>query len=296
MLSLGYCSLKWQWVTQALVAHLSQFVIKIALPAFLISALASKDLHQLWQPSYILAYAGGSLLCFWLAFWLYKSFFRQNLTQASIFAIGASMSNTGFIGSAVLILLLGSQGAIYLSLSLIIENICVVAVMLILAEAGQQTGLSRVQLIKNTGLKLLKNPIIVAIIAGISLTALKIQLPQGVMLALQSIGQTASPLALFVIGASLVGISLRSIDCKSVVLVVLKLSLMPLSVFGLLYYFEASAEMLYAGTVLAALPMPISFAIFAEHYGMKQQALAPLMLSTLLGFALLALILSQWSL
>lgn len=294
MLSLGYVSFKWQWVNQALITGLSQFIIKIALPAFLVAALARKNLQQLWLPDYMFAYALGSLLCFWLAFGVYRRVFQATLTQASVLAMGASMSNTGFIGSALMMLLLGTQGAIYLSLSLIIENLCVVAVMLTLAEAGQHRQMGRRQLIQQTAVKLAQNPIMLAIAVGMVLAALELPLPQGLFIALERVGQTASPLALFVIGAGLVGISLRAIDIKSGVLVSFKLLLMPLCIFALLYGLDASPETLYAGTLLAALPMPISFALFAEHYGMKQQALAPLMLSTVLGFPLLALLLSQW--
>ena len=50
--------------------------------------------------------------------------------------MGASMSNTGFMGTAILTMLMGSHAAIYISLTLIIENLLIVALMLILAEAG----------------------------------------------------------------------------------------------------------------------------------------------------------------
>jgi predicted permease len=48
--------------------------------------------------------------------------------------MGASMSNTGFMGTAILTMLIGSHAAIYISLTLIIENLLIVALMLILAK------------------------------------------------------------------------------------------------------------------------------------------------------------------
>ena len=43
-------------------------------------------------------------------------------------------------------------------------------------------------------------------------------------------------------------------------------------------------EMLYAGTLLAALPMPAAFGIFGQYYGVNEKAMMPLILSTFLGF------------
>lgn len=294
MLGLGYVCIRFGVLSSALLPQLSQFVIKVSLPAFLLSALASKNLVEIWQPIYIAAYGLGSLLIFALAIAYFHYYLKQHLTQASVLAMGASMSNTGFIGSAVLTLLLESHAAVYLSLTLIIENLCVVALMLLLAEGAQQQRSSRWLLYRNTLFKLLKNPVILAIIFGMLLAALQLTLPQFVLDTLQRLGQTASPLALFIIGAGLVGVSIQSVDRESMILVAFKLMVMPATIFALLYALQAPAEMLYAGTLLAALPMPVAFAIFAEHYAMRQRALTPLMLSTILGFALLAVLLSVW--
>lgn len=294
LLGLGYACIRFGVLSNALLPHLSQFVIKVSLPAFLLSALASKNLAQIWQPTYIAAYGLGSLLVFAVAIGYFHYYLRQHLTQASVLAMGASMSNTGFIGSAILTMLLDSHAAVYLSLTLMIENLCIVALMLLLAEGAQQQRTTKWLLYRNTLCKLLKNPVILAILLGMLLAAVQINLPSWLVDPLHRLGQTASSLALFIIGAGLVGTTLHSIDRESFILVALKLILMPVTIFGLLYVMSAPKEMLYAGTLLAALPMPVAFAIFAENYGLRQRALAPLMLSTVLGFAVLALLLSNW--
>lgn len=295
VLALGYSCIHFGVLSKAVLPQLSQFVIKVSLPAFLLSALASKNLAEIWQPIYIAAYALGSVVIFAIAMFYIQFYRKHNLVTASVLAMGASMSNTGFIGSAVLTLLLNQHAAVYLSLTLMIENLCIVALMLVLAESAQQQQLSRWLLYRNTLFKLLKNPVILAIILGISLAAFQIRLPESITNTLQYLGQTASPLALFIIGAGLVGISIKTLDLESIVLVALKLIAMPILIFALLYLFAAPMEMLYAGTILAMLPMPVAFAIFAQHYGLQQRALPPLMLSTVLGFILLAVVLSFWT-
>ena len=136
LLLMGYCSVLIKLVTPEQIKALSTFVIKISLPAFLIQSLANKNLQDIWHPAYFIAYGGGSLILFFGAFILYRKYFKNSLTHSAVISMGASMSNTGFMGTAILTMLMGSHAAIYISLTLIIENLLIVALMLILAEAG----------------------------------------------------------------------------------------------------------------------------------------------------------------
>nr|WP_257220050.1 MULTISPECIES: AEC family transporter [unclassified Acinetobacter] len=291
---LGYFAIRSQFIETSAIQFLGQFVMKVALPAFLLQALASKSLSEIWHPAYFLGYGGGSILLFIFAFLLYRHYFNSNLTHASVLAMGASMSNTGFIGTAILTLLIGSQSAIYLSLTLIVENLIIVAIMLILAERGlQSTTKPGWQLYLETLQRLLKNPVILSILLGMLCVLLNFKLPQAIAQVLEMLGKTASPLALFVIGGSLVGMQIKSVNLQSIVLVAFKVLLMPLTIFGILWALDVNREMLFVGTLLAALPMPIAFGIFGQHYGLHEKALAPLVLSTVFGFVMVAILLTQ---
>lgn len=297
---LGYWAVRRGYVASAHIQPLSQFVMKVSLPAFLLQALAGKNLAEIWHPAYFLGYGGGSLLLFALTYWLCRKMFSQPMSHASVLAMGASMSNTGFIGTAILTLLLGSHSAVYLSLTLIIENLIILTLMLVLAERGlhhqavigkdipQRSGVL-IGLVK----RLLQNPVILAILVGISCVLLQIKLPLWLAQVLEMLGKTASPLALFVIGGSLVGMKLNSMNMQGAVLVGLKVMVMPLVIFGLLWLLKVSPEMLFVGTLLAVLPMPVAFGIFAQHYGLSEKALAPLVLSTALGFIAVGVLLTQ---
>lgn len=297
VLALGYSSVRTNFLAATHIQALSQFVMKVSLPAFLLYALASKDLAEIWHPGYFIGYGLGSLILFFLALAIYKTYFQHSLTHASVLSMGASMSNTGFIGTAILTLLIGSHSAIYLSLTLIIENLIIVAMVLFLAEAGLQKQNHHLSALYLKTLKsLLKNPVILSIIAGMACVLLNLKLPDSINQILEMLGKTASPLALFVIGGSLVGMRLHSVNLQSVLLVGMKVLLMPLVIFTLLWSLpNVSSEMLFVGTLLAALPMPVAFGIFGQNYGLNEQALQPLMMSTVLGLIGVAFWLSQSS-
>jgi len=295
LLLAGYLSVSIRLITPDQIKALSAFIIKIALPAFLLYALSNKSLNDIWHPSYFIAYGGGSLIIFALAFYCYRYCFSYSLTPTAVLAMGASMSNTGFIGTAVLSLLMGSHAAIYISLTLILENLLILALVLALAEAGQQEQQKVWALLQKTAQNLLKNPVIIAIILGMSCILLDIRLPTLVGQSLALLGKTASPLALFVIGGSLVGMGMSALNLQSGLLVAFKVILMPLLIYCLLRILpDVSQEMLYAGTILAALPMPIAFGIFGQAYGLNERALTPLMLSTILGFVGISSLIMLW--
>lgn len=295
LLLLGFICVKFEFILPEHIQGLSQFVFKIALPAFLLQALASKRFDEIWNPSYFIAYGGGSLIIFALAFLLYRKYFQCRLTESGVLAMGASMSNTGFIGTAILTMLIGQHAAIYLSLTLMIENLLIVALTLVIAEVGMQQHQVTSQLLKQTLYNVIKNPVILSIVLGMFCVILNIQLPFYLVQVLEMLGKTASPIALFVIGASLVGMSLKALNIQSVILVTFKIVLMPLTIFVLFSILpNVSQEMLYAGTLLAALPMPIVLGILGQNYGLSDKALTALMLSTILGFIGISSLIALW--
>lgn len=295
LLLMGYVCVLIKLVTPKQIRALSAFVIKISLPAFLIHSLANKNLQDIWHPAYFVAYGGGSLILFFLAFILYRKYFKNSLTHSAVIAMGASMSNTGFMGTAILTMLIGNHAAIYISLTLIIENLLIVALMLILAEAGLHQQQNLLPLLKQTFLNLLKNPVIIAILVGMGCILLDVNLPTTLDQSLELLGRTASPLALFAIGGSLVGIGITTVNMQSVLLATFKVILMPSVIFALfLITPDVSREMLYAGTLIAALPMPIAFGIFGQAYGLNEKALTPLMISTVVGFIGVSGLIALW--
>lgn len=295
LLFLGYLTVKINLLNKVQIDSVGAFVIKVALPALLLHALASKDLKEIWLPSYFFVYAGMTFLLFCLTFWVAKKVFKNtNQAHTAIFSMGACMSNTGLIGTAVLSLLMGHQATTYISLVVIIESVLLIPAVLILAEMGLQKQSDLWSVIKSTARTLLTNPLFIAVILGIGCATLKIPLPKYLDQVLGMLGQAASPLALFAIGGSLAGLGIRSINVQSIWLVFSNNMLMPLGVYLGLSAVGVSQEMLYAGTLIAAMPMPTLFGILGQGYGLREEVLTPLMLSTVVGFMVVSSLIALW--
>lgn len=297
LLALGYLSVKLNLLSKLQIASIGAFVIKIALPALLLQSLSTKNLNEIWFFEYFAVYGGTTFILYVGAFYILSHYFKNSKTDTAVLSLGASMSNTGLIGAAVLTLLMGQKAMTYISLVVIIESVFLIPAVLVLAElnAKKKQYVNVFNIIKNTILTLVKNPLFMAVLLGIAFSALGIKLPHQFNQVLLMLGQTASPLALFAIGGGIVGLSLKYVNVQSIYLVISSNILFPLMVFlGLTYLTDVSQEMVYAGTIIASLPMPTIFAMLGQVYGLSEKTLTPLLISTIVGFIVMSGLVALW--
>ncbi len=291
ILSVGYLSLRLNMLNTTHVQAIIQFIIKVSLPAFLLYALSTRSFDEIWQMPYFLGYLLGSLILFFSAYTLYRRFFKLPRHQAAVIGLGSSMSNTGFIDTAVLTLLIAQAAVPYLAMTLVIENIILLSLMLILIESSDQQDKTLSTIILSTLQNLAKNPIILSIILGLICSVYTVQWPVSLELPLKSLAFTASPLAIFVIGASLATLTIKDLSKDVLIVCTIKLLIMPIVVTSIIYIMPGStAKMAYAALILSALPMATAFGIYGQLNGIAEQSVASVMLSTLLSLVSIALI------
>lgn len=295
LLALGYTSVKTKLLSADQVKAVGAFVLKIALPALLLQSLAARDLHEIWLPEFFIIYTLTTLILFLCAFFIVTRFFKNNRIHAPILSLGASMSNTGLIGTAVLSLVMGHKAMTYISIVVIVECVLLIPAVLILLKLGAQQTVVIGKMIKEVFMTLLTSPIFMSVLIGITLSIFDLKIPHLIDQSFALLGQAASPLALFSIGGGIVGMSLKYINLQSFYLVLSNNVLMPLLVFlGLTYLTHANDEVIFAATVIAALPMPTIFGMLGQAYGANDKAMTPLLISTIVGFAGTSLIIALW--
>ena len=294
-LALGYLSVKLKILTKDQTATIGAFVIKIALPALLLQSLASKDLHEIWLPEYFVVYTVATFLLYGCGFLLAYRHFKSGFSESAVLALGSAMSNTGLIGAAVLTLVMGHKAMTYISLVVIIESVLLIPTVLVLAKLGTQKMANVHGIVKDTFATLLKNPLFMSVVLGVALATFEIKIPHHLDQVLSMLGHTSSPLALFSIGGGIVGLTLKYVNVQSWYLVISSNLLMPLLVFlGLNYLTHVPKEMVYAGTLIAALPMPTIFGMLGQAYGLSDKTLTPLLMSTIVGFIGTSLLIMLW--
>jgi len=175
-IALGYVCTRLGWFSKADMRVLGQFVVKVALPALLFNAVASRNLTDILNPTYLLAYTLGSLLVIALGLWWGK---RQQLPFIdNVMAVmGMSCSNSGYMGYPILLLTLAPVAAVSLALNMMVENLVVIPLLLVLAERGLGHGGHGREVLVRTVRQLATNPLIVALAAGLLVALLRWELP-----------------------------------------------------------------------------------------------------------------------
>lgn len=279
----GFFSRFLKLINEEQLKAMGMFAIKIALPCLLIINISSQQIDKIWQPTYLFSYSMVSFVMFISVLGLYRYRFKQPLDKAALMALGSSASNTGFIGSAILHFVLGSAATVYFAMTLIIENFIVFLMFLLCLEVKRQQQQGIAQILLQTLNNILKNPIIISLVLGITISVMQFRLPSILQQVLEPIGKTAGPIGLFVVGGSLYGINgLNNIWRDGSIIFISKMVLMPLLVYLMFLCMpNTNAEMIFAGVLLASVSMATLFGIFGQSLGVGEKSSAILLICTL---------------
>jgi len=198
----GYWAARRQMLPFEAIPGLNGFVLFFALPCMLFQFGAKTPIAQLLDASAFFMYLFCALVmvAFVVAVTLNKRF---GWNDAAFGALVGAFPNTGFMGVPLLVALLGTAAAGPAIVTIVIDMVITTSLCIALSRldgAGQQ-GVS--QAAKNALLGVVKNPLPWAILLGTLFSAFQIELPGPVEKTVALLGDAASPVALFTIGAVL---------------------------------------------------------------------------------------------
>lgn len=260
-------------------ADLTRFVFYFALSAMLFGFAANLDLGAVFSWGFVAAYLAGTTLVWLLVAGV--ALWRGTMAQeAAMEAQCGVIGNTGFLGIPMLPLLLGPEAVGPILLVLAVDLI-VFSSVITLAITGLREGRMSWGIFRVLGRGLLGNPMIGAMVLGLGWGASGLALPGPVAAFLTLLGATATPCALFAIGASLAGRGAGRVEV-ALWLTFAKLVLHPAAVAGAaLLVFGVAPQM--AGVMIAAAALPVAGNVFilAQHYGVAlQRVSAAILIST----------------
>ena len=268
---------------------LGRFVVSFCLPALIFNALSKRPLAEVLNGPYLLAYAGGSLAVVALAMLVGRRLRGQSVPLATMQSLGMAASNSGFVGYPIVLQLLGPSAGVALALTMLVENLLVLPLCFAMADNDGEDASRRWHHTLWISLrKLLKNPLVLAILAGFSFSMLGLHLPAVLAQTVQIVATASSPVALFVIGGSLVGLKLAGVRRDLAWVAMGKLILHPLAVFTLLWLLPptlvVAPELRIAAVLFAAMPMLSIYPVVAQKYGLEGFTAAALLVTTIASF------------
>jgi predicted permease len=281
---LGYLAVRRGVLPEQAIPGLNAFVLYFALPCMLFRFGASMPFAQLLNPVLVGVYLASALI---VVFFTIAVTLRRHgdgpgvsMKDSAFGALVAAFPNSGFMGFPLLIGLLGEASAGPLIGCIVVDIVVTSSLCLALAQLrpASETA-TRHDTLAAFGRALrgaLSNPLPWSIALGAAVAAAGVKLPGPVSEIVRLLGDSATPVALFTIGAVLWRAQQHATSRTPVgawlPIVVIKLVVHPLLLLaaGLLAKAAGFAPSPFALLVLvlnAALPSASNVAILAERYG-----------------------------
>ena len=269
---------------------LGRFVINLALPALVFNALAQRQLREIFNLGYLLAYLAGSLAVLALGYAWCRRVSGKTPLASTLAVMGMSCSNSGFVGYPILLLTLAPVAGVALALNMVVENVVMIPLLLALADRGRGDAEHGYQRLVQSALRLLRQPLILGLLAGLAVSLMGWKLPQPLARTVNMFSLASGALSLFVIGAGLVGLPLQGMLGRAAPIALGKLLAHPVAVALAFYALPGfglpvlDPALHTAGVLLAAMPMMGIYPILAQRYEKESHSSAALLITTVASF------------
>ena len=272
LIGIGYLAAARGVLDGSVTDALNRFVVWLALPALLFAATAKMTFADIDHPGFALASGSAMAATFALAMALDRRRGRR-LADRAIEGLDAAYANSGFLGIPLGLALFGTAILPALVISVLLTACLLFAFAIVLIEVdlatlapGARAGTLRATLAR-TLLSLIRNPLLVAPVAGGAWAATGLALPLPVDRFLGLLGAAASPCALVTIGLFLFQQRERADRSEVARLVGLKLVAQPLFTLAFAWLVPMPKAWFETALLLAALPTGTGPFMLAKLYG-----------------------------
>jgi malonate transporter len=272
------------YISRSLADGLVHFAYNVAMPALLFTTIAQEPGRNLLEWRFLMAFGGGSILCFVLVFLIVRIAWGCDLASSTIQGMAAAMTNTGFVALPILHSIYGQPAVLPAAIATVFVAAVMFPASVILLESvqGGQHGSSArpVLLLKQITL----NPMVLSTLVGLAWAIAGWPIPMPIAAYLNIFAAALTPCALFAIGLGLTAEGMRSKLAASMVLTVVKLVMMPLVVYGLCVISGLNPLYTIAAVVCAAVPTAKTVFILAGEYKVEEELVtATVSITTLLS-------------
>lgn len=260
----GWAAASLGWVPAGAVDILGTFSVRFALPALIARLISTQPLSAAFDTRFYFGYLFCGLSIFCLVFFISRVV-NKNTSIAAAHATTASLGNIGFLGPLIMLAFFGARGAGPLSMTIMVELMILLSLGSALMSIGENSNAKISQIIFRS---MLLNPVVLAILVGVTLAATNTVLPLPLGQFLTIMGSATDPTALFALGAAL---AVQEIDRAGILaassIAVAKLALYPVLIWLVLAkLLELDPFWWQTGVVIAALPSAGHIFVLAQLY------------------------------
>src|SRR3546814_707534 len=205
IVGIGYAAARTGLFPPDAAKGLSAFVFDFAIPALLFRSMVKTGLPAQIEWGYLISYFGGGYGAWIVGTVASYLVFRRSGAEPAIAGMTCGFSNTVMLGVPLVLTAFGDDATLPLFLIIACHSWQLLSVVTIQAEAGIGTRDEMRRLPANVLKGLVRNPIIIALAAGVLYNLSGLPLPSVADTLTETLGRAAPPCAVFAMGASLAG-------------------------------------------------------------------------------------------
>lgn len=257
---IGYLLKKVHILNEEFITPCNKFNFKVTLPLLLFEQISTTDIIHSFDLKFILYCAIVTTICFWSLWYLTRKFVKEKAARGA-FVQASFRGSAAVLGIAFIMNLYGNAGMAPMMIIGAVPLYNIYSVIVLSFESKDANAHS----LKTTLINVIKNPIIIGILAGIIVSLLQIDFPEMIDKTIHNFAVIASPLALVTIGAAFKGKeAIAKLKLTSIASII-KLVIQPAIFIPIAYYLGFRNSEMIAILIMLGAPTTASCYIMAQQ-------------------------------
>ena len=253
-------------INDGFIKYGNKVIFYFAIPVTIFNHIHRADLSVVFDAPFLI-FNVGWLVFFFLVTWVFAFMFMRDKGSVSSFVNSAYRSSLSVVGPPLLVLMFYGDGEI------LPKGILTVSILLIVSYATASVLFAvhdpkaREKGVGGVLLSIIKNPIVIGVLAGLAVNFLGFTLPTFAESTVSGLSGIVKPLAMICVGGNL---SFRGFDIKFkyvAISVLVKLFIMPISSVIVAHLFGFSGSDLTIIMIMNALPMAVGAYVMQAELG-----------------------------
>ena len=258
-----------RFVDQRDARMMAKYAFFIAMPTMVFVKIGAGSALDFLNWGFIWRYELATVLVFVLSALVARPLFSLSRLESGIFGLNAAYPNYGYIGVPLAILALGDGAALPLALILAMDTVVLLVLTGWFATSdGGAGGAALARTLWKAVVTAGRNPLLISAVLGLIYAASGV--PSPVMLAalLDMISDSAAPVALFALGATVYGQPLKNALGELAAISMARLIIHPVLVAALFLLLPGVDPLWVKAALLSAcLPVAANVFVLSDHYG-----------------------------
>ena len=267
LMAFGYGAVHFRLFPADGIKALIAFVNNFATPCLLFYSISTSDFRSAFNPAIIGPFYLGALSCFVIGIILARKVFKNRPGESVSFGFSGTFTNTVLVGLPIMTRAYG-EGALPVTLSIIgLHGAILLTVGMMTMELTRRDGQPLGRTLLVAARRILSNPLIWGIAAGIIGSLVNLQLVEPAEAFFVMMSQAVVPAALFGIGGALNEFKLGDNWMQALVASLIKLIVHPAIAYVLMIWvLHVPMEIARYGILLSAMPAGVNIYVFATYY------------------------------